>query len=294
MKLLQLVLYCKSFRVDVYRVRRLAQSVSEHNIEGIPFYVSVPFDDLALFRDVLSDLPLALISDEEIVCSNKSHSLDRLRAMPGNVSQQIVKSEFWRLGLCENYLCIDSDAMFIRDFGRSDFLSEDGVPYTTIDEAKDLLEAALVRGKGHVLDHFAADAQRCQQVFGRSGKHFSFGPMPVVWSRRVWQDLDLHYLTPRDMSLADAIEQLPCEMRWYGEALLKYRSIPLLPCQALFKVYHYAWQLRGAALKSAELPKLYLGVIRQSAWERELDWPREAGSWLSRRARRIRRALGLS
>jgi len=269
-----IVLYCKSFHVDVLRVQRLARSVQLHNVERIPFYVSVPRQDVPLFAEKLAGLAVELICDDDILRANPRHDLERIHALHGNVSQQIVKSEFWRLGLCENYLCIDSDAMFIRDFGHADFLSDDGVPYTTIDEARDLLETALGRGKPHVLENFASDAQRCQEVFGRRGRHFSFGPMPVVWSRRVWEDLERHYLMPREMTLADAIEQLPSEMRWYGEALLKYRSIPLLPCQALFKVYHYAWQRRGA-LSASELPRLYLGVIYQSAWERELDWPRE-------------------
>lgn len=251
-----IVIYCKSFHVDVLRVQRLARSVQLHNVERIPFYVSVPSQDVPLFAEKLAGLSVELLCDDEILCANPRLDLDRIHALHGNISQQIVKSEFWRLGLCENYLCIDSDAMFIRDFGRSDFLNDDGVPYTMLDEAKDLLESAQARGKSHVLDNFADEAQRWQEVFGRNGRHYSFGPMPVVWSRRVWEDLNRNYLTPRGMCLADAIEQLPSEMRWYGEALLKYRSIPLLPCQALFKVYHYAWQMkrvRGMTLKHSDL-----------------------------------------
>lgn len=86
------------------------------------------------------------------------------------------------------------------------------------------------------------------------------------------------------MSLLDAILLAPLESRWYGEALLRYQAIPLMPCQPLFKVYHYAWQL----------DQLYSGVIYQSAWEREMDWPREGGNWSSRLARRLRRRLGRS
>lgn len=45
------------------------------------------------------------------------------------------------------------------------------------------------------------------------------------------------------MSLLDAILLAPLELRWYGEARLRYQAIPLMPCQPLFKVYHCAWQL---------------------------------------------------
>ena len=93
----------------------------------------------------------------------------------------------------------------------------------------------------------------------------------------------------------DAILLAPLESRWYGEALLRYQAIPLMPCQPLFKVYHYAWQLaqdRRANIGPDQLAQLYSGVIYQSAWEREMDWPREGGSWSSQLARRLRRRLG--
>jgi hypothetical protein len=97
------------------------------------------------------------------------------------------------------------------------------------------------------------------------------------------------------MSFADAISQTPIESRWYGESLLAYQAIPLHPCQALFKVYHYAWQLdqdtrRG--ITQERLATLYSGVIYQSAWEREMDWPNEGGNLLSRVGRQLRRRLG--
>jgi hypothetical protein len=97
------------------------------------------------------------------------------------------------------------------------------------------------------------------------------------------------------MNFVDAIVTAPIESRWYGEALLAYHAIPLIPCQALFKVYHYAWQFdrdSSAKLDFEKLAKLYSGVIYQSAWERNMDWPAEGGSWLSRRGRQVRRILG--
>lgn len=97
------------------------------------------------------------------------------------------------------------------------------------------------------------------------------------------------------MTLADAIEQAPIESRWYGEALLAYQAVALRPCQALFKVYHYAWQFdrdQRKGITQQQLAQLYCGVILQSAWERNMDWPREGGNWLSRTGRRLRRLLG--
>ena len=35
---------------------------------------------------------------------------------PGYINQEIVKLAFWEKGLCENYFCMDSDGVFIRNF----------------------------------------------------------------------------------------------------------------------------------------------------------------------------------
>jgi len=294
---MSLVLYCKSYRTDLKRAVRLARSVRQFNADNIVFYLSAPQADVALFREHLADLSVEVIADELIVGHNPKLDPVRLASLPGSLSQQIVKSEFWRLGIADAYLCLDSDAVFIRPFHHSDFLCENGLPYSVMDESRELLEAALVARKPEVVRNFLEEAASVQSRFERSGRAFAFGPFPVIWLKAVWESLEARFLAPRAMSLLDAIELAPLESRWYGEALLRYQSIPLMPCQPLFKVYHYAWQLdrdRRAGAGLDQLAQLYSGVIYQSAWEREMDWPREGGNWSSRLARRLRRRLGRS
>jgi hypothetical protein len=288
-------LYCKSYSTDLRRVVRLARSVRQHNAEQLPFYVSVPGNELPLFREHLSDLDVELLADEDILAASHPGMAQRVARMPGYLAQQVVKSEFWRLGLSRAYLCLDSDAYFIRTIRTSDFIDQDGAPYTMLDEAHDLLEDALLHRRQRVIDAFVREADLVQGLFARAGRRYSFGPFPLVWHRDVWQSLDERYLQPRGMTLADAIEQAPIESRWYGEALLAYQAVALRPCQALFKVYHYAWQFdhdRRKGITQQQLAQLYCGVILQSAWERNMDWPREGGNWLSRTGRRLRRLLG--
>lgn len=290
-----LALYCKSYRTDLHRVVRLIASIARFNTTQIPVYVSVPEADLVLFREHLSSTSAQLLADESILQASPRIDPAQVARMHGAVAQQVVKSEFWRLGLSQAYVCLDSDAVFIRPFDAQDFLAPDGYPYTVLDEAHDLLEGALQHGRGRIVEAFIREAARVQQKFGRQGRRYSFGPFPLVWHRAVWESLDRHYLQPRAMSFADAIEEAPIESRWYGEALLAYQAIPLHPCQALFKVYHYAWQLdqeTRQGVTQAQLVPLYCGVIYQSAWERELDWPREGGNVASRLGRRLRRAFG--
>jgi len=291
----QFALYCKGYSTDLRRMVRLAQSIRQYNTENLPFYVSVPQAELPLFREHLAGLGAELLADEEIIKTSHRIAPEQVRRMPGHVSQQVVKSEFWRLGLSEAYLCLDSDAIFIRPFGLADFMAPDGTPYTMMDEAHDLLEDALRHKRERVVAAFNKEADLVQQLFQRTGRRYSFGPFPLVWHRAVWESLDIRFLQPRGMSFADAIALAPIESRWYGEALLAYQAVSLMPCQALFKVYHYAWQFdhdQRIGITSQQMAKFYCGVIYQSAWEREMDWPNEGGSLFSRWGRRLRRVLG--
>lgn len=288
-------LYCKSYRVDVKRARRLALTIEKYNAEAIPFYVSCPQADLPLFQEYLAGLKVTLIADEDIILSNPSHTLDIVNRIPGHLSQQIVKSEFWRLGHCQAYLCLDSDCQFIRPFYLHEFLDAQGTPYTVVDECRELLIPAVMARKQKVIDDFRRESIQVQQDIGRGGKFYNFGPNCPVWHRDVWSSLEEHFLKPRKINFAELIVQHPIEMRWYGEALLKYRAIPLLPSQPFFKMYAYAWQLRkdrSGGLRETDLAQFYCGVTYQSAWEREMDWPSEGGHLASRLGRRLRRALG--
>ena len=290
-----LVLFCKSYCTDLRRTLRLAKSAEEFNLDQIPFYVSVPASDVGLFTEYLAGTAARIISDDLIIQSNPKHDLKTIKALHGGTSQQIVKSEFWRLGYSDVYLCVDSDSMFIRSFRASDFFADERTPYTVIDEAHELLDTAITVGKPNILTNFYKEARQMQQIFGRTGRCFSYGPTPTIWPRAVWESLDLEFLTPKGMSFYDATMQAPMELSWYGEALLKYQAIRFIPCQPLFKVYHYAWQLDRdlkAKISPQDWAQVYCGLIYQSAWNREMDWPAEPGNWSSKLARRLRRRLG--
>jgi hypothetical protein len=59
-------------------------------------------------------------------------------------------------------------------------------------------------------------------------------------------------------------------LRLYGEALLKYRAIPLWPCEDIFKNYLYQSQYlydRKRGVNAEMLSKNYLGFVRQSNWD---------------------------
>lgn len=288
------VLYCKSYEGDVLRALRLAQSVEKFNCDGLRFYISVPSSDRSLFLSKLGTTNFELLNDEDIVRANPRVNPDKYTHWDGRVSQQVIKSEFWRLVQCNAYVCIDSDAVFLRDFHTSNFLHVDGTPYTVMHQHKELLQLAANVGRQCHVNIFHEESKRLKGIFNRVGPDYEFGPPPLIWSPHVWNDLDKFMLEPKGLTLWDAIQQMPIEIRWYGESLLKYKSIPLHPIEPIMRFYHYDWQWKIYS-KLGETPKTladnYLGAVFQSNWEFEFDYGVKKRPLLSRFARRIKRWL---
>lgn len=287
-----LVLYCKSYRADVLRARRLIESVERFNEDRLTLYVCVPYADIAVFREKCAGLTYTMLSDEDVVAAHTGLDSSAFADLPGRLSQQIVKAEFWRLGLGDNYVCLDSDCYFLRPFHASDFVAADGAPYTVMHEAKELLQFAELAGMRKIGIDRSRECAEIKALFSRQGRCWDFGPIPVVWSGRVWKDLDEQFLQPRGMSIIDAIKAHPGELRWYGEALLAFGSIPILPIEPLFRCYHYEeqyhfWKRLG---ETEELvARNYLGVCMQSNWDKDLDLERRFR--FSKLRRKIRRAV---
>jgi hypothetical protein len=286
------VLYCKSYPRDFLRLKRLLNSVERFNVDRLPFYISTPKADKALLIEVLGSKGYIWVADEDIVAANPSANFEKYQSMPGGLSQQIVKSEFWRLGFAENYLCLDSDSLFIRDFYKADFLSEDGVPYTVLHQNKELFQIAANRGQDKVERELRAEAERVKELFGRVGPNFYCAPAPFIWSAKVWESLDAHFLQPKGISLWDLITPQYPETLIYGETLLKYHAIPLIAIEPLFRIYHYDWQyflMKRLGETEAKVAKHYMGIIYQSAWESELNFGASQKSLPSRLLKRIKR-----
>lgn len=256
-------LYCKSYRGDLDRTKVLAQSVEKYNKDNIPFYISVPTEDLTLFKSELPDVQI--LSDADIVDSMVTNGL------VGWVSQQIVKSNFWKLGLSENYLVLDSDCQFITDFRLNDFMYDEETPYTVCHEQKELWNWSVLHT--HELGFnpkisFTEDRLRIMEVFGRTGKPLDFGPGPVIWSAKVWKVLE-EVLELNKLTWLDIMKISSSEFTWYGETLMYSQIIRLVPREPLFKAFHYYQQYveyKKNGITLDHIAQNYLGIGLQSNW----------------------------
>jgi len=252
----KIVLYCKSFNRDFERVKVLLESIKKYNVDNIPFYISVPKNDYQLFSQLKG---VNIVLDEDIFLLSDNW-----------VAQQIIKSNFWKLGITENYVCLDSDAYFIRPFRIKDFMFNDNTPYTVMHEQKELFSWSVTKIKELGFDPkegFTNDRQKIMNLFGRDSRHYDFGPSPIIWSSKVWKSLEEKYMIPNNLSFPDLIEYSPSEFSWYGEALLVFKAIDIYPVEPLFKVFHYPQQYveyKQQNITEEMISQNYMGVIMQS------------------------------
>ncbi len=266
----KIVLYSCTFSRDLLRTVRMVESVTRHNVTNIPFYISVPNEEVPLFQEKLKAYPVTIFGEQEIFRANPKLDIKKLYKVPGGIRQQVIKSEFWRLGKSENYLVLDADCVFIRDFDESDFIAKDNIPYSVIHEGRDLLQSTDQFGPKKTRQHFLADREPIKAAIGRIGITYDYGYAPFLWSAKVWKSFDDYYLTPKKINFLDAILHCGSEFTWYGESLVNYQAIPIYPREQLFKHYHYENQLwidKTLGYTEKHLAKDYLGVVYQSNWE---------------------------
>tara|TARA_Y100000593_G_C4322140_1_gene344397 strand:- start:5049 stop:6008 length:960 start_codon:yes stop_codon:yes gene_type:complete len=231
------VLYTKSYSFDVEVCKRLLDSVIKHNVDDIPFYISVPTSDINLFKNVLGTDGYILIPDEDIY--QLYSNLDGWR------TQQIVKSHFNTLNISKSYLCLDSDTFFINDFRYNDFLAPDNTIYTLMVEAP--LELRIQSEARDNKSYYGICYYRTVREFRKMigcedlKRIWMYGPPPYPWDCSVWENFQ-NFLKENNMNMEQFFiyfEQstggaLPRESAFYGEFLMKTHTIPIYPTSSWF------------------------------------------------------------
>ncbi len=269
------VLFCKSYGRDMLRAKRLVDSISRHNKDGLALFISVPQHDLAAFTECLAGMECTLLSDEQILAASAQENGPLPALFPPHLFQQLVKLEFWRLGLCENYIWIDSDSYFIRDFRQADFFFDDKTPYIMQEVYQPDTELAnmnhvprKIREK-RVAENVAL-IERFQKLFGNDGTLWRFaGSMPLIWSTIVLQHFNEEFLVGLGKNVYEFLVDYPCETQIYGEYLHASQVIPVRPHAFLFRSFLYADEFYVSQMQGEceySIAQDYFGICLQSNW----------------------------
>lgn len=262
-----ITLYLKTYSRDIKQAERLLASIDKHNIDKLDIVLSVNPGEVSLFKSVASNA--TVLDDREI--------FEVKVPMDGWRYQQVIKSNFWRVNSAPNYLCLDSDIIFIKDFTQSDFMYTDDIPYTVVHESKDMLEFVALRMPSSIDDIFYQRAQSIlRTIIPNTAPKWDWGPGPFIWSNSVWKHFEESYLIPNEMTFDNFMynfeketETLFSEYILYGEYLWHTELFKVVPKQPLIKSYHWKEQFvedydRG--VRASHLKHNYLGVGIQSNW----------------------------
>ena len=254
-----LVLFFKSHQPHINYTKQLLETTIKHNVDSIPIYIAVPRMQKFLFENALGTEGYTLLTDEDILNGETPQTW---------TTQQLVKMKFSETDICKNYLWVDGDSYFIKDFYLSDFMYTEDIPYTTIHENKDLFQWMATEGNmlDDVLKSYTSDRDKVRDVFGRKGKYYDW-TCPNLWSVKVFEHMKETYLEPNNLSFKSLLEYVPGELVWYGEYLLASQAIPIIPCESWFKPFHYLKQLtdfKKQGNTEETIAKNFLGIVMPS------------------------------
>jgi hypothetical protein len=265
---LPIALMLKSYAGDFAFAQRLVESFTRHNPEGLTLFCVVPNEDLPQFTPLSS--PHVLVMDEAPF--EKYFVTGTLNGTrPGYINQEIVKLAFHELGLAENYFCVDSDAVFIRDLHAADFLAPDGYPYSVLVENNELKVEPR-----YYSQYWLSREKSLQQIadlIGIPGSVLLTCHGHQVFSSTVLRSFVTDFLSPRGWSYRDALAMAPYEFTWYNFWLQKSRVIPIHPREELVKVFHHENQhfeyiLRGVT--ESDIARGFLAVVVNSNYSRDM------------------------
>ena len=257
----------KSYSQDFAYAQRMVQSFHRHNVEDLPLFVVVPESDHARFNDLSADT-VTVLSESVLSDHLVSEPVNGYR--PGYINQEIVKLAFWELGYLDNYFCVDSEAVFLRDFGFSDFMADPTTPYTVLVEDKELqVEPRYYRehwiGREQKIRHIADLLDYSNPVLRTCHGH-------QVFSATVLESFVRDFLTPRGWTYCDALAESPYEFSWYNLWLQKTQVIPIHQREPFVKVFHNEDQHIEAISRGVTLDDIargYLAVVINSNFSRD-------------------------
>ncbi len=268
--MVKFVLYTKTYSGDFNRLTKLLTSIKEYNRDNIPYYISCPHNEKTLLIDTIGKEGYTFIPDEELW--QFKYLLDGWR------QQQIVKSHLWKAIDIENYLSIDSDQYFIRDFYYSDFIHPSGTVYSLIYENKENQQyEKLLFNRDYQKTGYAKAVRAYRNVFNQKpyNKIYDFGPPPYSWCSLVWKNFEENYLIPNNLTFETF--QILMEQEYkiamreavtYGEYLLASKTIDIYPTSGYFKFYNskemYEFENQNKLSQIKNLKENYLGVTFQS------------------------------
>jgi len=256
----------KSYLPDIDYTKRFLESFRKYAAEPIPLFVVVPDSEVAAFEEIVGEsgqvLPESLWAQHLVDYQIDGNS-------PGYVNQEIIKLAFAELGLVANYLCADSEAVFIRPFTSADFMASATTPFTFVTEDHELqVDPIYFNRYGKFREQSLI---RLREYLGLPLTKFATCHNMAVFSGVALASLR-DFMTERELTYSDLLKISPYEFSWYNFWVEKSECIPRIYREPIFEMLHMqhhqlSYSLKGITLN--DLARGYVGVVVNSGYSRE-------------------------
>ena len=256
----------KSHAPDRDYAERLLASIAAHNVDHIPVFLVVPENDMPTFTP-MATTGVDVLSEARFQEHLTGQSVAGFS--PGYINQEIVKLCFWEAGLVDNYLCVDSDAEFIRDFHLGDFMADEATPFTFL-----TADAELIAEPAYFEEHWSTRAKRLETIraaIGLETDRILTVHGHAVFSAVVLRGFVERFLTPRGWDYVDALALAPLEPTWYSLWLQHDRTIPIVTREPVIKTFHNPSQYLDYVVRGIgrdEVARGYVGIVLNSNYSR--------------------------
>lgn len=263
----KIAILVKTYLGDIEYVERLIDSCNKHNSDNIPLFIVAPSSDLKAFEK-FKGKNIEVLSDESVT-NNLVHD-DSVRGIrPGYINQEIIKLAFWEKKLCENYFCMDSDGVFIRDFFVTDFMYDDDTPYTILVEDNELkVEPEYFNthwtGREKLI-------RKIQEEVGLVDKRILTCHSFTIFSCKVLESFYYNFLLPKNRTYIDLMKIAPYEFSWYNMWLQKDKTIRIEFKEPIIKFFHqksHHLDYLRKGIKLEDIARGYIGYNINSNYSR--------------------------
>ena len=274
------VMFCKTYSGDLKRFQLMLSSFDAHNVDNISLVVSVPESELGIFSKFKSPTVM-IVSDESY--ASKYFTDEKLHGLSvGYCNQEICKLSFWETKIAKNYLCIDSDLFFIRDFHESDFMADSDTPYTVLVMDKDL---AIEK---HYHEFWLWRQEFIKKIYAAvelNDPRLRTCHGMQVMNATVLKSLKNDFMKPHKYDYADLIAIAPYEFTWYNAWFQKCGLVREMAVEPFFKTFHMRIEYTMSRLRGLTLDDLaysYVGIILNGNWQKPVDKYEKSSKWMNR------------
>ena len=274
------VVFCKTYSGDLDRVSLMIASFNKYNIDKLPLILSVPERELEMFKHFESKT-IQIVTDESY--AGKYFTQECLSGLPvGYCNQEICKLAFWESKIAKNYLCLDSDSLFIRDFHESDFMADHDTPYMVLVMDKDL---AIEK---HYHDYWLGRQEFIKKIYHAvdlNDSRYRTCHNAQVLNSVVLESLKRDFMQKHKYNYADLIAIAPFEFTWYNAWFQKCGLIREIAVEPFFKMFHMRVEYTMSRLRGLTLDDYaysYVGIVLNGNWDKPESTYKKRPYWMKK------------